>query len=64
MSVKDARDLMIEQPVGSNVYFRPLTKVIWFAMQDELPEVLTIARTMHMAADLRWICNRKAVHPQ
>lgn len=60
----DARNLMIQQPEGSNVYFRPLTKVIRFAMQDELPEVLTIARTMHMAADLRWIRNRKPVHPE
>lgn len=58
----DARALMIQQPEGSAVYFRPLGQVVWFAVLDSLG--LT---GMDSVYETRWAdhmpLRRKLVHP-
>jgi hypothetical protein len=58
----DARDLMIPQPEGSNVYVRPLSRVVWFAVLEAenligLDSVYETRWTDHMPRA------RRLVHP-
>lgn len=61
--IEDARQLMIEQPPTSNVYFRPLSRVVWFAVLDSLGLI-----GLDSVYETRWADHmplaRKLVHPE